>query len=49
MILERNKKIMLSEEDSEVMGKIYEEISEVLSSFYTEPTEIKTEGMFKRA
>lgn len=40
---------MLSEEDSEVMSKIYEEISEVLSSFYTEPTEIKTEGMFKRA
>ena len=44
MILERNKKIMLSEEDGEVMSKIYEEISEALSSFYTEPAEVKTEG-----
>jgi len=44
MILERNKKITLSEEDSEIMSKIYEEISEVLGSFYTEPTEVKTEG-----
>ena len=44
MILERNKKIILSEEDSEVMSKIYEEISEVLGTFYTETTEVKTEG-----
>jgi hypothetical protein len=44
MILERNKKIMMSEEDGEVMSKIYEELSEVLSTFYTEPTEVKTEG-----
>ena len=42
--MERNKKIILSEEDSEVMSKIYEEISEVLGTFYTETTEVKTEG-----
>jgi len=45
MILERNKKIILSEEDSEVMSKIYEEISEVLGSFYTESEDIKTEDV----
>jgi hypothetical protein len=44
MILERNKKVMMSEEDGEAMSKIYEELSEVLSTFYTEPTEVKTEG-----
>ena len=44
--MERNKKIVLSEEDSEVMSKIYEEISEVLGTFYTETTEVKTEGNF---
>ena len=46
MILERNKKIVLSEEDSEAMKKIYEEISEVLGSFFTESAEDKKEGQF---
>ena len=44
MILERNKKIMLAEDDQQAMSKVYEEITEVLGSFYTENDEAKKEG-----
>ena len=44
MILERNKKIMLAEDDQQAMSKVYEEITEVLSTFYTEKDVAKKEG-----